>query len=100
MILLKLINVKHLENYKLELSFNDGLKGTVDLRNKIFSDHRSIFKALQDIDYFKKFTQNRWTIEWDNGLDFAPEYLYDLIIEQKGKALSKKLQTKKEIEKL
>ncbi|WP_439651978.1 hypothetical protein [Membranihabitans maritimus] len=27
-------------------------------------------------DFFKKFTLNSWTIEWPNGADVAPEFLY------------------------
>lgn len=79
MILLKVVSAKYLENYKLLLSFNNGSNGIVDLKNKIFSDHRNVFKPLQDIEFFSDFTQNRWTIEWKNGVDLAPEFLYGLI---------------------
>ncbi|MEA3497157.1 MAG: DUF2442 domain-containing protein [Bacteroidota bacterium] len=82
MLLIKVKEAKYLENYKLELVFNDGFNGIIDLENKIFSDHRAIFKPLQEIEYFKSFTQNNWTIEWENGVDFAPEYLYELVEKQ------------------
>lgn len=45
---------------------------------KIFSDHRKVFPKSQDIEFFKKFSKNRWTIEWENGVDLAPEYLCKL----------------------
>ena len=89
MILLKVINAKYIDNYKLQLSFNDGVKGVVDLREKIFTDHRSIFKPLQEVEFFKKFTQNRWTIEWQNGVNLAPEFLHKLAIEQGTKSFSR-----------
>jgi len=85
MILLKVTKAKYIGNYKLDLLFNDGLSGIVDLKKKVFTDHRSIFKPLQNIEFFKNFTQNRWTIEWGNGVDLAPEYLHDLALEQKPK---------------
>lgn len=82
MILLKVTKAKYIGSYKLELSFNDGLNGIVDLKEKVFTDHRSIFKPLQDIEFFKNFKQNRWTIEWENGVDLAPEYLHNLTIKK------------------
>jgi hypothetical protein len=36
-----------------------------------------IFIPLKNIDYFKKFKLNPFTIEWENGADFAPEFLYN-----------------------
>ena len=83
MMLLKIIKAKYIESYKLDLSFNNGFRGIVDLRSKIFTDHRSIFKALQNVEYFKNFTQNRWTTEWNNGVDLAPEFLHELASAQK-----------------
>lgn len=86
MTLLKIINARYIDNYKLELTFNDGITGIVDLEDKVFSDHRSVFKPLQDIEVFKNFRQNRWTIEWEHGVDLAPEFLYELILKSKIKA--------------
>ncbi len=77
--LLKITNAKYVEDYKIDLSFNNGVSAIVDLKDTIFLDHRAIFKQLKEIAFFKDFTQNSWTIEWKNGLDFAPEYLYELI---------------------
>ncbi len=84
--LLKIIQASYVEGYKIRLRFNNEYAAIVDLKGAIFSDKREIFKQLQDINVFKKFTQNRWTIEWENGLDLAPEFLYNLAIEQKEKA--------------
>ncbi|MCD4747261.1 MAG: DUF2442 domain-containing protein [Bacteroidales bacterium] len=75
--LLKVTNAKYINEYKIELFFNDGFNGIVDLENSIKGD---VFKPLKNIDYFKSFKKNRWTIEWDCDADFAPEYLYSLIV--------------------
>jgi len=71
---------KYVSDYKIMLMFNDGIKGIVDLKNNIKG---KIFKPLQDVEYFKKFKKNRWTIEWDNGADLAPEFLHELATKQK-----------------
>jgi len=82
--LLKVTRAEYVNQYRLELLFNDGVEGVVDLKDKVFTDHRNIFKPLQNIDFFKKFKQNRWTIEWENGVDLAPEFLYDLMMKDKA----------------
>ena len=83
MLLIKIVDAKYIKDFKLELVFNDGSKGPVDLKHKIHNDHRKIFHALRSVEYFKKFTLNRWTIQWENGLDLAPEFLHDLAVRQK-----------------
>ncbi len=78
MSLIWIVKAEYVDKYKINLSFNDGLEKVVDLHDCIFNGNRKIFNPLKDVDFFKDFTQNSWTIEWKNGLDFAPEYLYKL----------------------
>ncbi len=78
MSLIWIVKAEYVDKYKINLSFNDGLEKVVDLQDCIFKGNRKIFSPLKDINFFKDFTQNSWTIEWKNGLDFAPEYLYKL----------------------
>lgn len=86
--LLEVINAKYLDDYKVMLEFNDGAKLTVDLENEL---EGKIFEPLKNKDYFPTFAIKYNTIEWDNGADFAPEYLYkiglktNLKIEQSSK---------------
>ena len=75
--LLKVTEAKYIDGYKIELVFNDGLKGIADLKDSIKG---LVFKPLNNFEYFKKFTKNRWTIEWDCDADFAPEYLHHLAV--------------------
>ena len=39
-----------------------------------------VFQPLNDPDYFRRFTIPFNTIQWENGADFAPEYLYEISI--------------------
>lgn len=37
-----------------------------------------IFQKLKDLAYFKNFTLDPWTVDWNNEIGFAPEYLYEI----------------------
>ena len=65
--------VKPIENHKLILSFENE-KRIFDL-NPLLDWGR--FSELKDINIFKKVHISFDTIEWDNGLDLDPEYLYE-----------------------
>lgn len=77
--LIKIVEAKYVEGYKIDLSFSDGLKGIVDLKEELWGE---VFEPLKDVQYFKEFSQDRWTIGWDCGADFAPEFLHDLLLRQ------------------
>ena len=70
-----ILSANYKGGYKLHLVFNDGTALTADLKDHL---DKPIFKPLKDIDYFKSFKLNSFTVEWDNGADFSPEFLYDL----------------------
>ena len=38
---------------------------------------KGICKKLQDLDYFKAFKLDPFTVDWNNEIGFAPEYLYE-----------------------
>lgn len=71
---IEIINAKHLEKYKIRLWFNNGEVRDIDLAHSLTGD---IFEPLHDIQVFKNFHISFNTIEWENGADFAPEYLYE-----------------------
>ncbi|MCL1929022.1 MAG: DUF2442 domain-containing protein [Treponema sp.] len=64
-------------DYKVYIEFNDGISGTIDFKEKLINDHREIIKDLLDIKIFKTVKVDLDTLCWDNGVDFAPEYLYE-----------------------
>jgi hypothetical protein len=73
--LITVVNAEYQQDFKLFLKFNDGSSGIVDLNKYLDGE---IFEPLKNTDYFKKFSLDTWTIGWDNGADFAPEFLYEL----------------------
>ncbi|MCF8373235.1 MAG: DUF2442 domain-containing protein [Bacteroidales bacterium] len=72
---LEVINAKYIDGYRIFLEFNNGVSKTVDLKNELDG---SIFQPLRDIKHFKNFKIPFNTIEWENGADFAPEYLFKI----------------------
>jgi hypothetical protein len=77
--MIEISKAKQVGDYQIELVFNNKIKGVVDLKNTIFTDTRDIFKELKDLNKFKKFKIEFDTLSWENGLDLAPEFLYDLL---------------------
>ena len=73
---LHVTSVSHVESYMLRIGFNDGATKLVDLANEL---HGEVFLPLKDITFFKQVSLNPETntIEWPNGADFAPEFLYE-----------------------
>jgi len=67
---------KYAGGHRVLVEFNDGRAGIVDLREAILNDPRAIFRPLRNPDYFKRFKVDMDTLVWDNGADFAPEFLY------------------------
>lgn len=67
---------RHIEGYKIELHFEDGKKGVVDLQSYIKKG--GLFSRFADIEYFKSFHINNelGALCWADGLDIAPEVLY------------------------
>lgn len=73
------IDAKYVKDYQIQLRFNDHKEGIVDLKETMAQDHRVIFQELMDINAFKKFHVEMDTVVWENGLDLAPEFLYENI---------------------
>jgi len=74
------------EDYKIFIEFNDGLSSIIDFHNKLLNDHRQVVRELLDFKIFRTVKTGLDTICWDNGVDFAPEYLYEQIKIQKKTA--------------
>ncbi len=69
--------VRHLDGYRLALQFDDGVAKEVDLEEHLVGE---VFAPLLNPDLFRQVGLNAdtGTIEWPNGADFAPEFLYEI----------------------
>jgi len=73
--IIKIRQVKVLDPYQLEITFETGERKVVDLSPVL---HGSLFGELRDWETFCEVRVNPEvkTIEWPNGADFDPETLY------------------------
>ncbi|MBR1549167.1 MAG: DUF2442 domain-containing protein [Bacteroidales bacterium] len=71
---LKVISAEYVRDYILKLTFNDGAVKTVDFTPLM---QKGICRKLQDMDYFRNFTLDPFTVDWNNEIGFAPESLYE-----------------------
>jgi hypothetical protein len=77
----QVVDVKILDGYKVELTFDNLRKGKVDLGNFL---NGGIFEELKNLDNFKKLEVNSalGTIYWYNGADIAPDTLYSEAVKE------------------
>jgi hypothetical protein len=63
-------------DYRLRLTFEDGTVGDVDFTGR---EWHGVFEPLRDPAYFARVEVNpdAGTIAWPDGIDMAPEPLYD-----------------------
>ena len=73
-ILLTVTKAEYERDYTLRITFSNGEIRLVDFTPLM---QKGICKKLQDLDYFKAFTLDPFTIDWNNEIGFAPEYLYE-----------------------
>lgn len=72
---LHVTNAKYVEDYKIEVSFNNGRKGVADLGSSLKG---AVFESLKNKSEFSSFRvdEELETIVWSNGADLAPEFIY------------------------
>lgn len=68
------IKAEYRSEYRIHVTFNDNSEKTIDFKDWL---QGPIFEPLKDIEYFKRFFVDGWTISWPNGADIAPETLFE-----------------------
>ena len=74
--LIKVTIAEYISDFKINFTFNDGLVGEIDFKDELYGE---VFEPLKDVEVFKKFHLNPFTIEWECGADFSPEFLHGCI---------------------
>ena len=72
------VDARYRGGHSVWLRFEDGTEGEVDLSSELDGP---VFEPLRDPSYFARLRLNgdTGTIEWPNGADFAPEFLYEKV---------------------
>lgn len=71
--LIKVVNVDYIKDYIVDLKYSNGEKKRVDFFPLLKSGKK---QELLNKNNFILFGLNYWTLEWYNGVDFAPDFLY------------------------
>lgn len=68
----------YVEDYKILLEFDDSKSKIIDFQKALKNFQGEIFQPLKNVEYFKTFRifEGIATLEWDNGADISPEFLY------------------------
>ena len=72
--ILKVTNAVDVRDYILALTFNNGEVRNFDFAT-VYDD--GICTKLKDLAYFKNFTLDPFSVDWNNEIGFAPEFLYE-----------------------
>jgi hypothetical protein len=75
-LLSSVVSAEYVDNYRIQLTFNDGTSGTVDFIDWL---EGPVFQPLLDVAYFRRFFLDGGTVSWPNGADIAPETLYEAV---------------------
>ncbi len=77
MFLVDVISAKPLPNRNLDLTFEDGTHGIVEM-DRVIKSYTGVFAPLLQDDYFRQVIVNAelGTVVWPNGADLCPDILY------------------------
>ena len=73
--MLRIVDVDYIKGYELLITFNEGTRKKVDLKPHLKGE---VFGELLDKNKFIQYGLTHTTIEWANGADLAPEFLYEI----------------------
>lgn len=74
--LLTITNAKYLGDYRIEAVFSNGVVKLLDF-SPIITRSKGIVKKLADKDFFRNFSLDPFTIDWNNEIGFDPQDLYE-----------------------
>jgi len=73
------VDVRPAGGYRRVVTFADGTRGEVDLSRLVASDDAGVFEQLRDPAMFARVGVTHGAVTWPNGVDLAPDAMYDEI---------------------
>lgn len=75
----RLSKVEPLPGYCLDVTFNDGTHGFVEMQGLIYSERSGVFAVLKDKDIFTKVYLEHGVVTWPGEIDLSPDTMYSEI---------------------
>ena len=72
----RVANVDALPGFRLQVRFNDGTEGIVEMAGFINSDMAGVFAALRDEKLFRQARVSLGAVTWPGDLDLAPDAMH------------------------
>ena len=72
----RVADMEVLSGFRLQVRFNDGTEGTVELADFLNSPSAGVFAALRDEDLFRQARIELGAVTWPGNLDFAPDAMH------------------------
>lgn len=80
----RIVKLKALPGYRLEVEFADGVRGVVDMSNDLWGP---AYEPLKDPVYFAQVSLDEFGAPvWPNGADAAPDAIYEDLTRGKSAA--------------
>lgn len=75
---MKVIDVKHLDQYKLEIKFSDNSIKCIDLKKFLMTAKNPMTTVYRNIELFKKVNITHGNLSWgDSEMDLSAESLFN-----------------------
>ena len=72
--ILTVVQAKYMKDYELLIHFSNGEARYFDFSPFLT---KGICQKLKNMEYFKNFTIDPFSIDWNNEIGFAPEFLFE-----------------------
>jgi len=70
----RIVSAKPLKDYRIDVLFDDGTKGIISIKDRLFGP---VFEPIKDPDFFSQLKVDEFgVICWPNGADLAPDAIY------------------------
>lgn len=76
--MIKVLNARKADTFKLELDFSDHTQGVFDAAAYLATRSGPLLDKLRDADYFSRFFIDAGALCWPNGLEISPTKVHEL----------------------
>jgi hypothetical protein len=75
---IKVLNARKLDTFKLEIDFSDRTQGVFDAAAYLATRSGPLLDKLRDPNYFSRFFIDAGALCWPNGLEISPAKVHEL----------------------